>query len=78
MGILRTRMEQALVIRGLSERTGRTYLRHVEGLTRHYGRAPDTLVRRQSNRDHEARVVRDSLQPVDCPTPLVDSSVSVA
>jgi site-specific recombinase XerD len=36
-------MEQALVVRGLSERTGRIYLRHVEGLTRHYGRAPDTL-----------------------------------
>lgn len=43
MGILRTRMEQALVIRGLSERTGRTYLRHVADLTRHYGRAPDSL-----------------------------------
>ncbi len=27
MGILRTRMERALVVRELSERTGRTYLR---------------------------------------------------
>jgi hypothetical protein len=43
MGILRTRMEQALVVRGLSERTGRSYLRHVTRLTQHYGRAPDTL-----------------------------------
>jgi integrase/recombinase XerD len=43
MGTLRTRMEQALVVRGLSERTGRSYLRHVAGLARHYGRAPDTL-----------------------------------
>jgi integrase/recombinase XerD len=43
MGILRTRMEQALVVRGLSERTGRSYLGHVARLTQHYGRAPDTL-----------------------------------
>ena len=34
-------------------------------------------VRRQSNRDHGARFVRDALQPVGCFTLLVGSSVSV-
>src|SRR3989442_671494 len=43
MGILRTKMEQNLLARGLSERTRRTYLRVVADLTRHYGRAPDPL-----------------------------------
>jgi site-specific recombinase XerD len=43
MGILRTKMEQNLLARGLSERTRHTYLRVVTDLTRHYGRAPDTL-----------------------------------
>ena len=43
MGALRTRMEQKLLARGLGERTAHNYLRAVEGLTRHYGRAPDTL-----------------------------------
>lgn len=43
MGHLRTKMEQDLLIRGLSERTGEHYVRRVEELTRHYGRAPDTL-----------------------------------
>jgi site-specific recombinase XerD len=43
MGTLRTKMEQDLTVRGLSPRTGRNYLRFVEGLTRYYGRAPDTL-----------------------------------
>jgi len=43
MGRLRTRMEQDLVIRGLGRQASRSYLRAVEGLTRHYGRAPDTL-----------------------------------
>lgn len=43
MGALRTKMEQKLLARGLSERTAHHYLRAVDGLTRHYGRAPDTL-----------------------------------
>jgi integrase/recombinase XerD len=43
MGHLHTKMEQDLLIRGLSERTGEHYMRTVEGLTRYYGRAPDTL-----------------------------------
>jgi hypothetical protein len=34
-------------------------------------------VRRQSNRDQEARFVRDTFQPVDSPMRLVDSSVCV-
>lgn len=43
MGRLRTKMEQDLVIRGLGRQTSHSYWRAVEGLTRHYGRAPDTL-----------------------------------
>lgn len=43
MGTLRTKMEQNLLARGLRERTRHTYLRVVEDLTRHYGRAPDTV-----------------------------------
>jgi integrase/recombinase XerD len=43
MGILRTKMEQNLLARGLSERTRHTYLRVIEDLTRHHGRAPDAL-----------------------------------
>jgi hypothetical protein len=34
-------------------------------------------VRRQSNRDHETRFVRDTFQPVGSPMRLVDSSVCV-
>ena len=43
MGTLRIKMEQDLVVRGISERTGRNYVRFVAALARHYGRAPDTL-----------------------------------
>ena len=43
MGYLRTKMEQDMLIRGISERTAGQYLGTVERLTRHYGRAPDTL-----------------------------------
>lgn len=43
MGHLRTTMERDFVIRGIGEQTARAYLRSVAGLTRHYGRAPDTL-----------------------------------
>ena len=40
---LRTKMEQDLLIRGVSERTREQYVRRVDDLTRHYGRADDTL-----------------------------------
>ncbi len=40
---LRTKMQQDMLIRGLSERTTRKYLGTVDRLTRHYGRAPETL-----------------------------------
>lgn len=43
MGILRTRMEQDLVLRGRSEHTRRAYLRAVADLARYYHRAPDQL-----------------------------------
>jgi site-specific recombinase XerD len=43
MGTLRTKMEQDLAIRGISPRTGQNYLRFVDDLTAHYGRAPETL-----------------------------------
>jgi integrase/recombinase XerD len=43
MGHLRTKMEQDLLIRGVSERTSEYYVRRVEELARHYGRPPDTL-----------------------------------
>ena len=43
MGQLRTKMEQDLVIRGVSTRTATHYVRAVTALARHYGRAPDTL-----------------------------------
>lgn len=43
MGTLRTKMEQDLAVRGIRPRTGYNYLRFVADLTRHYGRAPDTL-----------------------------------
>ena len=47
MGQLRTKMEQDMLLRGISARTAQHYLRLVEGLTRHYGRAPDTLELRE-------------------------------
>jgi integrase/recombinase XerD len=43
MGALRAKMEQDLLIRGLSPLTQDAYLRAVVGLTKYYGRAPDTL-----------------------------------
>jgi len=43
MGQLRIKMERDLVIRGLGRQASRSYLRAVEGLTRHYRRAPDSL-----------------------------------
>jgi integrase/recombinase XerD len=43
MGALRVKMEQDLLIRGLSPLTQDAYLRAVVGLTKYYGRAPDTL-----------------------------------
>ncbi|MFN8626239.1 MAG: site-specific integrase [Candidatus Binatia bacterium] len=43
MGILRTRMEQDLLVRGRSARTREGYLRVVGDLARHYHRSPDQL-----------------------------------
>ena len=43
MGALRAKMEQDLLIRGLSPLTQKIYIRAVVGLTTYYGRAPDTL-----------------------------------
>lgn len=43
MGRLRTKMQQDMVIRGLGKATAQRYLFIVEELTRHYGRAPDTV-----------------------------------
>ena len=43
MGALRAKMEQDLLIRGLSPKTQTAYIHAVVGLSKHYGRAPDTL-----------------------------------
>lgn len=43
MGELRERMEQALVVRGMSPRTQESYLAAVKGLAQHYHQRPDTL-----------------------------------
>lgn len=43
MGILRTRMEHDLVVRGRSEHTRRAYLRAVADLARYHHRSPDQL-----------------------------------
>src|SRR5260370_33805712 len=45
MGVLRTRMEQAMVGRGLAPLTRKAYVRAVSGLAKHYGRPPDQLTR---------------------------------
>ena len=47
MGILRTRMEQDLVVRGRSVHTRRAYLRAVSELARYYHRSPDELSHRE-------------------------------
>jgi integrase/recombinase XerD len=43
MGMLRTRMEHDLVVRGRSGHTQRAYLRAVTDLARYHRRAPDQL-----------------------------------
>ena len=43
MSELRKRMNDAMVLRGLAERTKESYLACVAGLARHYGRSPETL-----------------------------------
>ncbi|MBL0353467.1 MAG: site-specific integrase [Dechloromonas sp.] len=43
MSTLRQRMNEAMVLRGVAERTKETYLACVSGLAKHYGRSPDTL-----------------------------------
>ena len=47
MGILRTRMEQDLVVRGRSANTRDGYLRVVADLAKHYRRSPDQLTERE-------------------------------
>ncbi len=46
MGMLRTRMEQDLVVRGRSAHTRRAYLRAVRELARYYRRSPAVLTER--------------------------------
>ena len=43
MSTLRQRMDEAMVLRGLSARTRESYLACVSGLARHYGRSPDHI-----------------------------------
>lgn len=43
MGVLRAKMEQDLLVRGRSPLTQEAYIRAVVGLSKYYGRAPDTL-----------------------------------
>ncbi len=43
MGVLRTRMEQDLVVRGRSAATRRAYLHAVSDLARYHHRSPDQL-----------------------------------
>jgi len=50
MGILRTRMEQDLVVRGRSAHTRRAYLRAVSELARYHHRSPDELTDREVQR----------------------------
>jgi integrase/recombinase XerD len=40
---LRRRMDDAMVVRGMADRTRETYLRAVTGLARHYQRSPDQI-----------------------------------
>ena len=40
---LRRRMDDAMVVRGMADRTRETYLRAVTGLARHYHRSPDVI-----------------------------------
>lgn len=47
MGVLRTQMEQDLLVRGRSAKTQDGYLRVVAGLAKHYRRSPDQLSERE-------------------------------
>ena len=47
MGVLRTKMEQDLIVRGRSVHTRRAYLRAVSELARYYHRSPDKLSNRE-------------------------------
>lgn len=47
MSALRQRMDQAMVLRGFSERTREAYLRCVVALSRYYHQSPDQLGRSQ-------------------------------
>lgn len=47
MGVLRTRMERDMVLRGLAVRTRESYLAAVAGLARYAGKRPDRLTDRE-------------------------------
>lgn len=47
MGELRERMQQDLVLRGMSPRTQKSYLAAVRGLAQYYHQQPDTLSEEQ-------------------------------
>ena len=43
MTVLRRRMDDDMVVRGMADRTRETYLAAVTGLARHYQRSPDQI-----------------------------------
>src|SRR5262249_16830078 len=47
MGTLRQRMDQDMVLRGMSVRTRETYISAVAALAKHYHKSPDTLSERE-------------------------------
>ena len=47
MGELRDRMDHDMVVRGLAERTRKSYLSAVVGLAKFYHRSPDQLTQRE-------------------------------
>ena len=50
MNPLRKRMDDAMVLRGLSERTRESYIRQVAGFAKYYQRSPDSLDAAQAQR----------------------------
>src|SRR2546428_5883940 len=61
MGTLRAKMEQDLLVRGLSPNTHEAYIRAVVGLTKYYGRAPDTLSAQEVQADLASLVTERGL-----------------
>ena len=66
MGVLRTRMEQDLVVRGRSVHTRRAYLRAVAGLARYHHRSPDELSERDVQRYLCHLIEERRLTPATC------------